>query len=132
MNESQELIRTETSTGRKLLYASPRLGTSIVLGIESWALLTLYTSGFGLPPLFVGFALAMGYLTIALAQFLFGWLSDMKYTKLGRRKPYMFVFAPLLGLSIIFLLLPDFFLPDLNDTFEGELRLYNTLPSMDG
>ena len=72
MNESQELIRTETSTGRKLLYSSPRLGTSIVLGIESWALLTLYTSGFGLPPFFVGFALAMGYLTIALAQFLFG------------------------------------------------------------
>ena len=117
MNESQELIRTETSTGRKLLYSSPRLGTSIVLGIESWALLTLYTSGFGLPPFFVGFALAMGYLTIALAQFLFGWFSDMKYTKLGRRKPYMIVFAPLLGVSIVFLLLPDFFLPNLNDTF---------------
>jgi GPH family glycoside/pentoside/hexuronide:cation symporter len=117
MNKSEELIRTKTSTGRKLLYGSPRLGTSIVLGIESWALLTLYTSGFGMPSLIVGFALAMGYLTIALAQFLFGWLSDMKYTKLGRRKPYMFIFAPLLGLSIIFLLLPDVFLPDLNDTF---------------
>jgi Na+/melibiose symporter-like transporter len=84
MNESKELIRTDTSTGKKLLYASPRIGTSIVLGIESWALLTLYTSGFGMPSLMVGFALAMGYLTIALAQFLFGWFSDMKYTKVGR------------------------------------------------
>ncbi len=117
MNESQELIRTKKSTGQKLLYASPRLGTSIVLGIESWALLTLYTSGFGVPPLLVGFALAMGYLTIALAQFSFGWFSDMKYTKLGRRKPYLLIFAPLLGISIIFLLLPDLFLPDLNNTF---------------
>ncbi len=117
MNESKELIRTDTSTGKKLTFAAPRIGTSIVLGIESWALLTLYTSGFGMPPLLVGFALAMGYLTIALAQFLFGWFSDMKYTKLGRRKPYMIIFAPLLGLSIIFLLLPDFFLPNLNDTF---------------
>ena len=117
MNESQELIRTKKSTGQKLLYASPRLGTSIVLGIESWALLTLYTSGFEVPPLLVGFALAMGYLTIAIAQFSFGWFSDMKYTKIGRRKPYILIFTPLLGLSIIFLLLPDLFLPDLNDKF---------------
>jgi len=116
MNESQELIRRETSTGKKLFFASPRIGTSIVLGIESWALLTLYTSGFNLSSFLTGFALAMGYLTIALAQFLFGWFSDMKYTKLGRRKPYMIIFAPLLGLSTIFLLLPDFFL-DLNDQF---------------
>jgi GPH family glycoside/pentoside/hexuronide:cation symporter len=115
MNESHELIRTKKSTGQKLLYSSPRLGTSIVLGIESWAVLTLYTSGFGVPPLLVGFALAMGYLTIALAQFLLGWFSDMKYTRLGRRKPYILIFTPLLGLSIIFLLLPDLFLPDLND-----------------
>ncbi|MFX0012065.1 MAG: MFS transporter [Candidatus Hermodarchaeota archaeon] len=116
MEKPQELVRTETSTGRKLLYAFPRLGTSIVLGIESWALLTLYTSGFELDSILTGFALAMGYLTIALAQFAFGWLSDMKYTKMGRRKPYLLIFAPLLALSSIFLLLPDLFL-DLNDKF---------------
>ncbi|MFW9781004.1 MAG: MFS transporter [Candidatus Heimdallarchaeota archaeon] len=114
MNESVAL-REETSTGKKLLYALPRLSTSIVLGIEGFALLTLYTSGFGLESILVGFALAMGYLTIAGAQFLFGWLSDIKYTKLGRRKPYILVFSPLLGLSIIFLLLPGLILPDLGD-----------------
>jgi len=115
MSEIEEPIREKTSTGRKTLYALPRLGTSIVLGIESWALLTLYTSGYGLTPFLAGLAIAMGYLTIAAAQFLFGWFSDAKYTKWGRRKPYIIIFAPLLGLSIIFLLLPSLILPDLND-----------------
>ena len=116
MNETAAVQREIKSTGKQILYAFPRLSTSIVLGVESWALLTLYTSGFGLEPLKVGFALAMGYLTIALAQFLFGWLSDAKYTKYGRRKPYILIFSPLLGLSIIFLLLPGLFLPSLGDT----------------
>ena len=115
MNESTEKLRGETKTSKKLLFAMPRLGTSIVLGIESWALLTLYTSGYGLNSFLAGIAIAMGYLTIAAAQFLFGWLSDAKYTKFGRRKPYLIVVAPLLALSTICLLLPSLFLPDLND-----------------
>ncbi len=115
MSESEEIRREETSRGRKVLFGSPRIGTSIVLGIEGWALLTLYTSGYGLHPFLAGFAIAMGYLTIALSQFLLGWISDAKYTKWGRRKPYIIVFAPLLGISIIFLILPGLVL-DLNDT----------------
>jgi GPH family glycoside/pentoside/hexuronide:cation symporter len=117
MNESIEKLRGEKSTSKKLLFGLPRLGTSIVLGVESWALLTLYTSGYGLNPFLAGLAIAMGYLTIAASQFLFGWLSDAKYTKFGRRKPYLIIFGPLLGLSTIFLLLPSMFLPDLNDQF---------------
>jgi len=106
MNEIKEIKREETSNSMKVLFGSPRLGTSIVLGLESWALLTLYVSGYGLQPLLAGFAISMGYVTIALSQFLLGWLSDAKYTKWGRRKPYILIFAPLLGLSTIFLLLP--------------------------
>ena len=106
MNETSEIKREKTSNLMKILFSSPRLGTSIVLGIEGWALLTLYTSGYGLQPLLAGFAISMGYLTIALSQFLLGWISDTKYTKWGRRKPYIIIFAPLLGISIIFLLLP--------------------------
>ena len=117
MNESIEKLRGEKSTSKKLLFGLPRLGTSIVLGVESWALLTLYTSGYGLNTILAGLAIAMGYLTIAASQFLFGWLSDAKYTKFGRRKPYLIIFGPLLGLSTIFLLLPSMFLPDLNDQF---------------
>ena len=44
MSETEEITREGTSNSRKLLFGSPRLGTSIVLGIEGWALLTLYTS----------------------------------------------------------------------------------------
>jgi len=115
MSESEEIIREETSSSTKVLFSAPRLGTSIVLGIESWALLTLYTSGYGLHPFLAGFAIAMGYLTIALSQFLLGWISDAKYTKWGRRKPYIIIFAPLLGISIIFLILPGLLL-NLSDT----------------
>ncbi len=115
MNETSEIKREKTSNLMKILFSSPRLGTSIVLGIEGWALLTLYTSGYGLQPLLVGFAISMGYLTIAFSQFLLGWISDTKYTKWGRRKPYIIIFAPLLGISIIFLLLPGLVI-DLNDS----------------
>lgn len=107
MSESDQIMRERTSNFKKILFASPRLGTSIVLGIEGWALLTLYTSGYGLKPFLAGFAISMGYLTIALAQFLLGWLSDAKYTRWGRRKPYLIIVTPFLGISIILLLLPS-------------------------
>jgi len=115
MSELTEVKREKTSNIKKVLFGFPRLGTSIVLGIEGWALLTLYTSGYGLHPFLAGLAITTGYLTIALSQFLLGWISDAKYTRWGRRKPYIIVFAPLLGISIIFLLLPGLVL-DLNDS----------------
>jgi len=114
MSEAEQIRRETTSNFRKILFGAPRLSTSIVLGIEGWALLTLYTSGYGLNPLLAGFAISMGYLTIALSQFLFGLLSDAKYTRWGRRKPYIIVFAPILAISTIFLLLPALMI-DLTD-----------------
>jgi GPH family glycoside/pentoside/hexuronide:cation symporter len=116
MNETEGIQRSETSNLRKLNYSAPRISTAIVLGIEGFALFALYYLGYGVPPLLVGFAQAMGFLSIAVAQFFFGWISDAKYTKWGRRKPYILILAPLLGISFIFLLLPGLFLPDLNDT----------------
>ena len=62
-----EIIRSETTTGRKLNYSFPRLSSSIVLGIEGFALFALYTIGYGVPPFWVGFAQAMGFLSIAAA-----------------------------------------------------------------
>lgn len=112
MNES---LRSDTTTRKKLNYSLPRLSSSIVLGIEGFILFALYTLGYGVPPLQVGFAQAMGYLSIAAAQFIFGWLSDAKYTKWGRRKPWLIVFSPLLGISFIFLIMPGLILPDLSD-----------------
>ncbi|TFG16751.1 MAG: MFS transporter [Promethearchaeota archaeon] len=110
-----EVLRSETTTGRKLNYAFPRLSTSIVLGIEGFILFALYTIGYGVDAFPVGFAQAMGYLSIAAGQFFFGWLSDAKYTKWGRRKPWLVVFSPLLGISFIFLILPGLVLPDLSN-----------------
>lgn len=110
-----EVMRSKTTTGRKLNYALPRLSTSIVLGIEGFILFALYTIGYGVDPFPVGFAQAMGFLSIAAAQFIFGWLSDAKYTKWGRRKPWLVIFSPLLGISFIFLILPGLILPDLSD-----------------
>ncbi len=114
MSDSDEIVREKTSNFKKILFGSPRFGTSIVLGIEGWALLTLYTSGYGLKPFLAGFAISMGYLTIAFSQFLLGWLSDAKYTRWGRRKPYLIIIAPFLGISIIFLLLPSLII-DISD-----------------
>lgn len=110
-----ELERTETTKGKRIIFGFPRLGTSLVLGIEGFALFTLYFLGYGLDSVLIGFALAMGYLSIAAGQFLLGWISDAKYTKLGRRKPYLVIFGPLLGISFIFLLLPALVLPDMTD-----------------
>lgn len=117
MNETYRLDRKDTNKLRKLIFSFPRLGTSLVLGIEGFALYTLYVVGYLLDPFLVGFALAMGYLSVALGQFLLGWISDKKYTKLGRRKPYLIAFGPLLGISFIFLLMPALVLPDMNDKF---------------
>jgi Na+/melibiose symporter-like transporter len=108
-------IKRQTGAVERFLFSLPRLGTSIILGIENWALFTLYTTGYGLDSFRTGIALAIGYLTIAASQFLVGWISDRKYTKLGRRKPYIFLLAPLLGISAIFLLLPSTFLMDLHN-----------------
>ena len=55
MSETEEIRREATNKSRKILFGSPRLSTSIVLGIEGWALLTLYTSGYGLHPFLAGF-----------------------------------------------------------------------------
>ncbi|TXT67378.1 MAG: Major Facilitator Superfamily protein [Promethearchaeota archaeon] len=108
LNEDSPIIK-------RYIYGLPRLGTATLLGIENWALFTLYTSGYGLDSFRVGIALAIGYITIAISQFLLGWISDQRYTKFGRRKPYILVFAPLLGFSIIFLLFPTNFLSDITN-----------------
>ena len=111
----KELERSETTKGKRIIFAFPRLGSSLVLGIEGFALFTLYYIGYGLDSVLVGFALAMGYLSIAAGQFLLGWISEAKYTKIGRRKPYLVIFGPFLWISFILLLLPALVLPDMTD-----------------
>ncbi len=99
-----------------ILFGTPRLGTNILLTIVDFALLTLYSTGFNLPAWQTFLATSLGKLSIALSQFLLGWLSDAKYTKWGRRKPYLIIFSPLLAISFIFLLIPNQFLTVSNTT----------------
>ena len=99
-----------------ILFGTPRFGTNILLTIIDFALLTLYSIGFELPAWQIFLATSLGKLSIALSQFLLGWLSDAKYTKWGRRKPYLIILSPLLGISFIFLLIPNRFLPISNKT----------------
>ncbi|MFX0036373.1 MAG: MFS transporter [Candidatus Hermodarchaeota archaeon] len=100
---------------KSFIFGMPRIGLTIVLGIEGFSVFALYTIGYNLSPFLAGFAISIGYISIALFSFLFGWISDIKYTKWGRRKPYIIIFAPLIGISFIFLMLPSLLLPDLNN-----------------
>lgn len=97
---------------RKFLsFSLPKFGTSVVMGIADFSLATLYIVGFGLAPILGATILALGKITIAASQFFFGWISDQTYTKWGRRKPYMLILSPILGISTIFMLLPSLIIP---------------------
>ncbi|MFX1328408.1 MAG: MFS transporter [Promethearchaeota archaeon] len=102
-------------SNKSLIFGMPRFGLTIVLGIEGFSVFALYTIGYNLSSFLAGFALCMGYISIALFSFLFGWISDIKFTRWGRRKPYIIIFAPIIGISFIFLMMPSLLLPDLNN-----------------
>lgn len=108
--KNEFIERPESDTKKFLVFGSPRLGTSILLGIIDYALVTLYFTGFNVPLWQIFLATSIGKFSIAASQFLLGWLSDAHYTRWGRRKPYLLIFTPLLGLSSIFLLLPNLFI----------------------
>lgn len=97
---------------RMYAFAMPRIGSAILLGIVGFALFNLYTAGYQLDEYRVGVAIALGYVAIALSQFLLGWISDKKYTRWGRRKPYIIVLTPVLVLAFIMLLMPSLVLTD--------------------
>ncbi|TFF98974.1 MAG: MFS transporter [Promethearchaeota archaeon] len=97
---------------RTLAFSLPKFGTSVVMGIADFSLATLYILGYGLAPILGATILALGKITIAASQFFFGWISDQTYvSKWGRRKPYMLILSPLLGISTIFMLLPSLIIP---------------------
>jgi len=105
--ESEE----KASSGKFLLYGMPRLSAGIVLDTVDFGIFFLYILVYGLPPILSGIALAIGKLSIAFGQFSMGWLSDKTKTKkFGRRKPFMFFYAPLTAIAFICALLPMIFI----------------------
>ncbi len=100
-----------------VIYGMPRAASGILLGIVDTGLLGFYTLLFiqfdpQVWPFLVGFALGIGKLAIAISQFLMGWLSDKTKTRLGRRKYYMIICAPILTVVFVLLLLPSVFIPN--------------------
>jgi glycoside/pentoside/hexuronide:cation symporter, GPH family len=118
----------QNATKRMYLFGVPRLGGSILLGIQGFALLHLYTNGYGLDAPSVEMANVVGLLAIAFSQFFFGWISDKWVTRWGRRKPYVIILAPVEVLSFICLILPGLFLQSpSNETLFGWLLMWNLL-----
>ena len=128
-SENFDSVIKSSSTGKMMLFAFPRIGSSLLLGVVGFALLLLYTDGYGLNYARVTFIISMGYIAIAASQFFFGWLSDVTYSKkFGGRKPYVFILAPLLVISFIFLLMPGLVLKNTDDaTLLIWLGVWNTL-----
>jgi len=110
MNQNEIIQRSKSKNSKVLLFGVPKLGTSILMGLADFALLALYSIGYQLPPILTTLALGIGKLTIAASQFFFGWISDAKYTRWGRRKPYLVTLSLFLAISFTFLLLPSLFI----------------------
>ncbi len=60
--------------------------------------------GFTLVPLFVGIVMTFDNVFGVIFQPLFGRLSDRTHTRLGKRRPFVFIFAPLS--AVVFVLIP--------------------------
>ena len=101
----------KVSSKKFLIYSMPRLSAGIVLDTVDFGIFFLYITVYGLHPILSGIALAIGKLSIAAGQFLMGWLSDrIKPGKHGRRKPFIYVYAPITGAAFICALLPMIFI----------------------
>ncbi|MHA1734085.1 MAG: MFS transporter [Promethearchaeota archaeon] len=109
-------------------FAFPRLGSSLLMGTVAFALFTLYTTAYNLDEIRTGLAISVGYLAIAASQFFLGWISDAKYTRWGRRKPFIIILSPLLVVSFIFLMMPTLVLEDTSgDTMFVWLLVWDVL-----
>lgn len=110
LTESSADTNNENIKTKLIAFTFPRIFSSLVLGIVGFALFFLYNLAYNVNSVLVGIGVGIGYFSVAAGQFLLGWLSDGKYTKLGRRKPFILIFMPLNAIAFIFLLLPNLLL----------------------
>ena len=109
---------------QKIAYGMARLGSSVLLSVFSFESFYVYWEYYKLDPALTGWVNAIGKFTIAFASFVIGYISDTVKTRWGKRKPFIFLGAPLLAVSFIMYFLPDLLI-DVNDA--NMLFIYGSL-----
>ena len=85
------------SRATKILFASGGLVTAFTLNAPNYLAYPILNLTLGVNPLWIGVAIAISRLWDGVVDPLFGHLSDNTQTRWGRRRPYMFVSAFLVG-----------------------------------
>src|SRR5271154_883645 len=94
------------SWGTKLLYGAPNFaGAALVIPILI-NMPKFYADVVLVPLGFLAMAIAIARSLAALTDPLMGWISDHTHTRLGRRRPYILIGAPLCGVAFFCLLNP--------------------------
>ncbi len=104
---------------QKIYYGICRFGTTILLNVVFLATFWMYSNTIDLDPMLNGIGNAVGKLVIGISSFFFGFVSDSlssSKSKYGRRKLFILIGAPLLGLSFTMLFLPHFIIPNESQT----------------
>ncbi|MHA2254817.1 MAG: MFS transporter [Candidatus Heimdallarchaeaceae archaeon] len=98
---------------QKISYGICRFGTSLLLNIVTVFTFWAYKDIFAIPAELSGIGNAVGKIAIAFSGFIFGYISDAidpSKRKLGRRKLFIWIGAPLLALSFVMLFTPHLFI----------------------
>ncbi|MBD3188106.1 hypothetical protein GF325_14815 [Candidatus Bathyarchaeota archaeon] len=95
---------------RKGIFGLSRTGSTLLLDLFTVVTLDFYIRLMGLGPVLAGLGVMLGKFSIAASGFFMGYISDrFPENRLGRRKPFLIMGSPVLGISFMFLLLPFVF-----------------------
>jgi GPH family glycoside/pentoside/hexuronide:cation symporter len=104
-------FRETGSKSRKTLlkgiYGLSRMGSSLLLDLVTILVFFVYFEVYGLNSVLDGIGNALGKVAIAVSGVLMGYVSDrFPASRIGRRKPFLIIGAPMLGISFIMLFIP--------------------------
>jgi GPH family glycoside/pentoside/hexuronide:cation symporter len=103
---SSQRSRERLSTGVKLAYAGPTFALA-GMAIPIFVYMSKFYADVVLVPLgYLALAIALARAFDAITDPLIGWLSDRTRTRVGRRRPYLALGAPLCGLAFFALFSP--------------------------